>query len=215
MPKSSQNFLDIAEIKQDTLVLKDGSLRAVLLCSSINFSLKSEDEQNALVNGYVNVLNTLEHPLQILVQSRKINIDNYLKDIEEKARVQTNDLLKMQTQDYINFVREIVDLGDIMTKRFYIVIPYNSVGETRESFFKRFFGIFTPTKVIKLRQERFLKLKSKLEKRVNNIESGFSSVGLGITRLDTQALIELFYSSYNPKIAKSQPLKDLKELQIE
>ena len=102
---STQQFLDIAEIRQDTLILKDGSLRAVILVSSHNFALQSEDEQNALVAAYITMLNMLEYQIQVVIQSRKMNIDEYLNGLEEKARVQTNQLLKIQTEDYIKFMR--------------------------------------------------------------------------------------------------------------
>jgi hypothetical protein len=215
MPKSTQNYLDIAEIKQDTLVMKDGSLRAVILVSSINFALKSEDEQKALISGYITMLNMLEYPLQILIQSRKMNIDDYLNDLEEAARVQTNELLKIQTQDYLSFVREIITLGNIMSKKFYIIVPYSFALQARAGFLKRLIDVFTPTKVIKLQEKKFLKYKSNLEKRVDNVLAGLNNLNLGTARLDTESLIELFYSTYNPQVSQVQKLGKLEDLQVE
>ncbi|MBI4359939.1 MAG: hypothetical protein HY564_02510 [Candidatus Jacksonbacteria bacterium] len=213
---STQQFLNIAEIKQDTLVLKDGTLRAVILLASHNFALQSEDEQNALVSAYVTTLNLLEHPIQVVIQSRKMNIDEYLNDLEEKARVQTNQLLKAQTEDYMKFVREIITLGNIMTKRFYAVIPYNPGGGSgRRGFFRQLFGLFAPTKVIKLQEEKFKKYRAELQKNVNDVMSGFSNVNLNPLQLNTESLIELFYSTYNPAISQVQPIPKLEELQIE
>jgi hypothetical protein len=212
---STQRFLQIAEIKQDTLILKDGSLRAVILVSSVNFALKSEDEQKALVYGYVSMLNTLEYPVQILIQSRKMNIDSYLKDLEEKAKIQTNELLKVHTEDYINFIKEIVVLGNIMAKRFYITVPYNVGGEARPGFFKRTVAVFSPAKVISLKEATFLRYKEKLQKRVDNVIAGLENLNLPAVRLDTQALIELFYASYNLELVDRQKLGSLEELQVE
>lgn len=216
MPASTQQFLDIAEIKQDILILKDGSLRAVILVTSHNFALQSEDEQNALVAAYVNMLNMLEYQIQVVVQSRKMNIDEYLNDLLDKARIETNQLLKVQTEDYIKFVREIITLGNIMTKRFYVIVPYNPGGMSgRQGFFRQFFGLFMPTKVIKLREKKFQTYKGELAKRVNNVMSGLANVNLNPVQLDTESLIELFYATYNPFISQIQSIPKLEELQIE
>src|SRR3989338_2926156 len=125
----TQQFLDIAEIKEDTVVLKDGTLRSVILVSSINFSLKSPDEQEAIIGAYVQFLNGLDFPMQIVVQSRKLNINDYLMRLEERERDQKNELLKIQTADYRSFVKELVQLGDIMSKHFYIVVPYSALSD--------------------------------------------------------------------------------------
>ena len=215
MPKSTQSYLHIAEIKHNTLVLKDGSLRAVILVSSVNFSLKAEDEQKALIAGYVTMLNTLEYSLQILIQSRKLNIDDYLNDLEELAKRQTNELLKIHTRDYLEFVREIITIGNIMDKKFYIIVPYSPLGETQHGFFKRFLSIVSPTKVIKLKEERFLRYKGQLDKRADNVFAALGSIGLNAVLLDTQGLIELFYSTYNPQVSQVQRLGSVDDLQVE
>src|SRR5512135_421240 len=108
---STQQFLDIAEIREDVVVMKDGTMRAILLVSSINFSLKSEDEQEAIIQGYISFLNSLESPVQILIQSRKLDIDDYLNRLKEQEKTQTNDLLRNQSADYRQFVKELVELG--------------------------------------------------------------------------------------------------------
>lgn len=215
MPKSTQSYLEVAEVKQDTLVLKDGSLRAVIMVSSLNFSLKSEDEQKALVGAYVTMLNTLDYPLQMLIQSRPMNIDDYLHELQDRARVQTNELLKIQTQDYINFIREIITLGHIMTKKFYVIIPYDPGGHARPGFFKRVLAVFTPTKVIRLREKAFSHAKISLEKRANNVLTGLLGLSLAAVRLDTQALIEFLYASYNPEVSQVQKFGKIEELQVD
>src|SRR3989344_5732169 len=140
---STQQYLDIAEIKEDTVVLNDGTLRAVLLVSSINFSLKSEDEQNAIISSYISFLNFLEFPLQIVIQSRKLDIDSYLLRLKKIEKEQTNELLRMQTTEYRQYISELVEIGDIMTKRFYVVVPYDPLSDRQKSWIKRFFGLFT------------------------------------------------------------------------
>ena len=114
---STQQYLNIAEIKKDTLVMKDGSIRAILLVSSINFALKDEDEQRAIISSYVSFLNNLDFPLQIVIQSREFNIENYINDLKQKEKEQTNELLKTQTQEYIQYVQELISMGNIMKKK--------------------------------------------------------------------------------------------------
>src|SRR3989338_7914124 len=124
---STKRFLDIAEIKEDVVVLKDGTMRAVLLCSSINFALKSDDEQQAIIQAYMQFLNALEYPIQIVMQSRRLNIDPYLETLIKSEKEQKNDLLRVQIIEYRNFISEMVKLGDIMSKRFYLVVPFDTL----------------------------------------------------------------------------------------
>lgn len=212
---TTKHYLDIAEIKEDVVVLKDGTVRAVIMVSSVNFALKNEDEQNALVGAYVGFLNSLQFPLQIIIQSRKLDIDGYLASLREIAAAQTNELLKTQTKEYIEYIAELVEMGDIMTKRFYIAVPYDPLTDRTRSYFTRLGSALSPAGVVKLKQEKFLKYKRELMQRVNNVVSGLASVGLTSTPLDTQSLIELFYNAYNPEVAKQQKLADVEKLRIE
>ena len=132
---STQQYLDIAEIKENTVIMRDGTLRAVLLISSINFALKSEDEQNAIISAYVSFLNNIDFPLQIVIRSRELNIDGYIETLKQKAKEQTNELLKIQTSEYLQYISELVSISKIMNKRFYIVIPYNPMSDKQKSFF--------------------------------------------------------------------------------
>ncbi len=212
---SMQKHLEINEIKEDVIVLKDGTLRAILLASSINFSLKSEDEQNAIIAAYVNFLNTLDFPLQILIQSRKLDIEGYINQLKKKEKEQTNELLKIQTADYIEYVQELVELGNIMTKRFYIVVPYNPLSDKQKKFFRRALELFRTAKFITLTQDRFQKRKKDLMQRVEHVMESLASIGLKSVILDTQSLIELMYNTYNPDVSQKQKLNDLNKLQIE
>lgn len=213
--QSTQLFLDISEIKNDAVILKDGSLRAVMMTSSINFSLKSEDEQKALISSYVSFLNYLDFPLQIVIQSRKLDIDGYIKRIEDSEKGLTNDLLKKQIVNYKAYVKELIELGQIMTKRFYIVIPYSPIEEKKLGFFSRVGSALTPAKILRLGQEKFDKYLYELNKRIEHVEMNISSLGVKTVRLDTQSLIELYYNIYNPTVSAKQKMTDIEKLRVE
>ncbi|MBI4253418.1 hypothetical protein HY623_04595 [Candidatus Uhrbacteria bacterium] len=212
---STQKHLQVAEIKNDTIVMKDGTLRAALLVSSVNFFLKSEDEQNATIQTYQQFLNSIDYPLQIVIQSRKYDISHYLAHLQELEAQQTNDLLKMQMADYRQFVGELVQLGDIMDKKFYVVIPYDPTTDTRRGFFRQLTNVFTAVGEITLRREAFLKRKHILDQRVDAVISGLLSMSLNAARLDTQSLIELLYTTYNPLTAANQRMAEVGKLQVE
>ncbi len=212
---SAQAHLPIAEIKADTVVLKDGTLRSVMLVSSINFALKSDDEQNALISSYVGFLNSLDFPLQIIVQSRRLQIEPYLENLREKEKNQENELLRVQIADYRAFVEELIDIGQIMTKRFYVIVPYDPLTNKRKSWFSRLKEILRPASSVRLKDERFLKRKADLDLRVRHIQGGLQSLGLNAVRLDTQSLIELYYTTYNPDTAFSEPLGKLDDIRVE
>ncbi len=212
---STQQYLDIAEIKDNTIVMKDGTLRAVLLVSSINFALKSEDEQNAVINSYVRFLNNLSFTLQIVIQSRELDIDNYLDYLKGKEKEQVNKLLKVQTADYIEYIKELTSLGQIMNKRFFIVVPYDPLTDKHKSFFSSISEALKPATIIKLKEKLFVKYKDILERRVESVAGGLESMGVAIARLDTQSLIELYYKTYNPETSKNQELVDLDKLRVE
>lgn len=212
---STQRYLDIAEIREDTVVLKDGNLRVVLAISSVNFGLKSEDEQNATISAYVQFINALEHPVQIVIQSRKLNIGEYLKRLEHAQKDQTNELLRLQIADYRTFVKELVELGEIMSKRFFVVIPYSALSDTRKGFWSRFAELLKPIGTVHLREERFKRDRGALMQRVSHIQGGLSSIGLTSQMLDTQALIELYYKVYNPDVAEIEKLQDVSKIRIE
>lgn len=211
---STQEYLDISEIKDDVVVLRDGTIRAVLLVSSINFALKSEEEQNAIVSSYVGFLNNISFPVQIVIQSRKLNIENYLVELKQREKEQTNELLKMQTREYIQYIQELVSLGDIMTKSFYVCIPYNPLSDRHKSFFQSITEAFKPTTLVQIKGKRFEKHKDELDRRVENISSALASASLNSVRLDTQGLIELYYNTYNPATSSNQKLADIKNIKI-
>lgn len=214
---SAQKYLDISEIREDLVLLKDGTLRATIAVSSINFALKSVDEQNAIVQAYMQFLNGLDFPIQVVIQSRKMNIDGYLRQLDENEKGQGSDLLKGQIRDYKEFIKQLVKMGDIMQKRFFVVVPYNPAGQTagQKGFSERLTDIFSPRVGIKLSEERFQKYRFELSLRVNQIISGLSSMSLNAVQLDTQSLIELYYTVYNPELFEHQRLGNLSDLQVQ
>lgn len=212
---STQQYLDIAEIKDDVVILKDGTLRSVLLVSSINFALKSEDEQNAVINSYVMFLNNLDFTLEIVIQSRELDIDNYIAYLEEKEKAQINKLLKVQTSDYIEYIKELTSIGKIMNKRFYVVVPYNPMTDKHKSFFALLGEALRPATSIKMKEKTFRRYKEMLNRRLESVMGGMESMGVSVARLDTQSLIELYYKTYNPETAKNQELSDISKIRIE
>lgn len=212
---STQRFLDIAEVREDTVILKDGTMRMVLLVSSVNFALKSDDEQTAIIQGYISFLNSIDFTLQVVVQSRKLNIQGYLDKLADIEKTQTNDLLRMQVNQYRQFIGELVELGEIMNKRFFVVVPYDPVSDTKRNFFSRLKSAITPSSIVKLSEDRFKKQRHELLQRVDHVISGLNSMGLEAVVLDTQSLIELYYNTYNPVEADLAPLAKMEELQID
>jgi len=197
---ATQTHLPIAEIKDGVVVLRDGTLRKVLMTSSVN---------------YVGFLNSLSFPVQIVVQSRRLQIKPYLGKLVDLEKKQPNELLRVQIADYRAFVEELVDIGQIMTKRFYVVVPYDAIANKKKGFFARLKEIMKPAFTVHLKEERFQKRKEELDTRVRQVASGLSSMSLEAVPLDTQALIELYYMTYNPDIAFAESLGDVDTLQVE
>lgn len=208
-PKSSatQEFVPIREVRDGIIALKDGSLRAILLTSSVNFALKSEDEQKSIIFQFQNFLNSLDFPIQIFIQSRKLDIRPYIAILEEKYKEQTSDLLKIQTREYIEFIRTFTESSNIMTKSFFVVVPYSaSLVQTEKGIRKNLSavsgGIFDKkqtgdeARVDSIQQ--FEENRTQLEQRMSIVEQGLTRVGVRIVQLGTEEVIELFYKIFNP-----------------
>lgn len=208
----TQSFLKLSEIREDAIIMEDGTLRAVLTVSSTNFDLKSEEEQNALIYSYQRFLNSLEFHVQILLQSRKMDIGEYTGKLKGLMERQTNELLRMQTSEYIEFINRLVESANVMNKNFYVIVPYEmSVrGTGGQSLFSRWFGT-GKVQQIEAQSKAFLEYRKQLDQRVSSVASNLSSAGLRVVRLNTDQLIELVYNSYNfgagPSIDASQLAK--------
>lgn len=195
----SQKFIAIQEIKDSIVILKNGGLRIVCIASSINFELKGSEEQEALIGRFQGFLNSLDFTLQILISSRKLNIEPYLEDLVELSRTQENELLHAQTVEYIDFVKKFVELTDITNKSFYLIIPYNPVGAKKEGVLGKIKLIISPRETIqKLTPEKFEEYKDQLMQRVDHVIEGLRTLEIKSTILNTEQLIRLFYEFYNP-----------------
>ena len=195
--------------------MKDGTLRAVVMCSSVNFALKSVDEQQATIQAYMQFLNGLEYPVQVVIQSRKMNIDGYIAALNEQEKIIENDLLKVQIRDYRSFITELVELGEIMQKRFYLVVPYDPITDKQRSFWNKLSEAIYPASVIKLSAAKFKERREALSQRVSIMLGALTSMGLQGVVLDTQSLIELYYTVYNPDVYDTQKMTDIHDLRIE
>jgi len=197
--KATQEFVPIKEIRDGVIVLKDGSLRAIVLASSINLSLKSDDEQKAVILQFQNFLNTLDFAVQISVQSRRLDIRPYLLLLENRMKVQSEPLLKLQTREYIEFIRNFTDSVAIMTKTFFIVVPYahspiTPSGGALGNLFKR----KSKKEQEIAKEEDFEEKRSQIEERVGVIQQGLSRCGVKSAQLGTEEAIEVFYKVFNP-----------------
>ena len=192
---STQRYLPIAEIKEDTVLLKNGGLRAVLKVNSLNFNLKSELEQQGIIAGYQGFMNTLIFPIQILIRSTRLNIDPYLKSLKDKIKNQTNPLVKEQTADYINFMEKLVDIADIMQKNFYIIVPVDAPTKVKRGTIMRFLDWLNidDTRSKALARNRDFHAYSKILKdRITLIQSGLENVGITMHRMQTDELVQLY-----------------------
>jgi hypothetical protein len=193
--QTTQDFIPIKEVRDGILILKDGSMRAVLMTSSLNFALKSVDEQNSIIFQFQNFLNSLDFSVQISIQSRRLDIRPYVALLENRQKEQTNELLKIQTKEYIEFIKTFTSNTNIMTKNFFIVVPYTppqlSASKSR--------GLLNKNKTSKQRKtDEFEENRTQLEQRVSIVEQGITRTGLRIARLGTEEIIEVFYKIFNP-----------------
>ncbi|MEA1929549.1 MAG: hypothetical protein U9M92_01510 [Patescibacteria group bacterium] len=200
--RAAQDFVPIKEIRDGVVILKDGSLRMLLMVSSINFALKSTDEQTAILLQFQNFLNSLDFSLQIFVQSRRLDIRPYLRTLEERLTEQTNDLMKIQTREYIEFIRKFTESTEIMSKSFFVVIPYSPpiIGEGGGR--KGIISWILPTKkkegADSEQSKDFEERRMQLEQRSAVVEQGFGSMGLRTVQLGTEELVEVYFKIFNP-----------------
>ncbi|MBI2551095.1 hypothetical protein HYV73_02000 [Candidatus Uhrbacteria bacterium] len=223
MPKKQKKIIapptakhiPIGEIRDDVTIMNDGTLRSVLLVSSINFALKSADEQEAIVQSYISFLNSLDAPLQVVIQSRRMNIEPYMLKLKEQQRLTQNELLRTQIADYTSFIQELLEIGEIMQKRFYVVVSYDPLSDKGKKFFSRITDVLSPSSSLKLNQKEFKDRKERLERRSSMIQGHLEEMGLSVIRLDTQSLIELYYTCYNPDIFDLQKIRNLADIRVE
>jgi len=199
MPKAStQQFLDIDQIREGVVVLKNKSLRGIIMVSSLNFALKSDEEQKAIIYQFQSFLNSLDFSMEVVVQSRKLNITGYLDKLKELEKTQGNELLKIQTAEYRKFINDLIAGGAIMSKNFFVVVPFTLIeipGLKKGGVFGEK-GKKSPT------ETQFQRAKSQLWQRMEFVALGLRRCGLQCVPLNTSELIELFWGLYHPEEAE-------------
>lgn len=197
---TTQEFVAIDEIREGVVILKSGGLRAVLMTGSRNLELESIDSQNAVISAYTDFINSFDWPVQIIIHSRKLDINPYLQNLEGKLKTQENELLKIQTAEYIDFIRNFITLTDIMTKRFYVGVPFDPMESKTEGPIEKITSLLpkSPKNVV-LSEEKFREYKSQLLQRVEHTILTLAHVGIKASQLQTDELVELFYNLYNPE----------------
>jgi type IV secretory pathway VirB4 component len=196
--KTTQEFVPIREIRDGVVILKDGSMRALVLASSLNFALKSTDEQDAIIAQFQNFLNSLDFSVQIFIQSKKLDIRPYIALLESRYKEQGTELMKIQTREYIEFIKTFVENSNIMTKSFFVIVPYQPPLITADknplTKFMGKSGSGGPT----LPNAQFDEYRSQLQQRVGVVEQGLVRCGIRVAELGTEEVVELYYKIFNP-----------------
>ncbi len=207
--RSTQDFVPISEVRDGIVVLKDGSLRAILLASSINFALKSEDEQTAFIVQFQNFLNSLAFTVQILVQSRMLAIRPYVAPLEAQYKTQLGDLMRIQIREYIEFVKSFTEAANIMTKNFFVVVPYTPAALAIGGSGVASLLPFGKKKTEEQKDTTFEEAVSQLEQRLGIVQQGLIRTGVRTVQLGTEEAIELLYKMFNPgEEGKPMPLQN-------
>lgn len=204
--QSTQAHLNFAEVRDGVVIMRDGSLRMIIMCSPTNYDLKSPAEKDSIEFAYQGFLNGLHFPIEIVVQSRKIDLDSYLDKLDQMLADQTNPLLAGLMEDYIFNIRDLLNQVNIMDKRFYVVVPYFVAEAAKGNVFKELAGTVAPQGDVSQTSTQFQDRKAELVQRTNMVAQGLASIGVRAAVLRTQEIIELFYSSYNIDESEHQAL---------
>lgn len=202
----TQKFVDVKEIKNGVVFLKNGGMRQVVIVSGVNFDLKSEDEQNLILNTFQNFLNGLDFSVQFLIHSRKMNIDSYLVRVQKRREEEENQLLKIQIEEYANFVKTFVEQNAIINKTFFVVVPYEPPALSSATSSGGMFSFFGKTS----KTEQNASLQNNLEQlthRVDQVITGLEMIGLRAAPLQDAELVELFYNFYNPALIEKKGIE--------
>ncbi|MBI5138839.1 MAG: hypothetical protein HZA95_03520 [Candidatus Vogelbacteria bacterium] len=197
----TQDFVPIEEVRDGIALLKDGTMCLILMASSLNFALKSSDEQQAILLQFQNFLNSLDFSVQFYVQSRKLDIRPYLATLEDRLALQTNDLIKIQIKEYIGFIKNFTENTSIMTKSFFLVIPYTPAMlnvKQSKGILSQFFGKGSTKEQDDLKKLTFEENRTQLEQRASVVEQGLARTGVRTIPLGTEELVELYYKIFNP-----------------
>lgn len=196
---ATQEFVPLREVRDGIAVLDDGSLRAIFLASSINFALKSQEEQQAIIAQFQNFINTLDFSVQFSVQSRNLDIDPYIEQLQAEYKKEDNPLLQTQTKEYIDFIRTFTEDADIMRKAFFVVVPYNrSIISQSGGIIDTLKGLLVGGSDESTEDASYQEARSQLQQRMGVVEQGLVRTGVRITQLQTEETVELFYQLLNP-----------------
>jgi len=200
--KATQEFVPVKEVRDGIIVLKDGSFRAILMTSSLNFALKSEDNQNAIILQFQNFLNSLDFTIQLFIESRKLDIRPYIALLEDRYKNQSTDLMKVQTREYIEFIKNFTENASIMTKTFFVAVPYAPAPFQAKGGVAGLAGkLLTRTQAeekVQKKQDTFEENRSQLLQRLSVVDQGLTRCGIRAVQLGTEEVVELFYKIFNP-----------------
>jgi hypothetical protein len=208
------DFLEIQEIRDSVAILKENEMRTVVAVSSANFALKSYEEQNKIIGAFQGILNSIDFPIQICLQSRKLDLNTYIEKLKQLEYQQKNDLLRVKMQEYISYIESLLSEYNIMNKDFYVVVGYEPI-KVKDDIITQIKKIFQPVKYIKQDREEFLNNRKLLMSRVDNIASKLSGLDLKTEVLNTEQLIALYYNSYNIDVGNYIKLGKISDLNIE
>jgi hypothetical protein len=211
---SSLDFLSIAEVRDSVLILKENEMRGVIAVSSANFALKSQEEQNQIIGAFQGILNSIDFPIQILLQSRKLDLNIYLDKLKTLEYQQKNDLLRVKMQEYISYIEALLNEYNIMNKDFYVIVGYEPI-KLKEDLITQFTKLFKPVQYVKQEREEFLLNRKQLITRVENISSKLGGLDLKTEFLNTEQLIALLYNSYNLDMGNYIKLGKISDLNVE
>jgi type IV secretory pathway VirB4 component len=212
--KSTQSTMLISEIKDGVVVMRDGSLRGVILGSAINFDLMSSNEQEAVEYAYQGFLNSLHFPVQIIIKSQKIDLTQYLEKLNAHRNEQPNELLGALMDDYIANIKALIEEVNIMDKQFFIVVPFFPplMEQKKVTLVEGLRGAFATVPEITVSEEDFRQYKQELSQRMALVASGLTQMGIRAISLGTQELVDLYYAWYNPDVAANQKLIDVSQM---
>ncbi|MEI8096632.1 MAG: hypothetical protein WCG73_00845 [Candidatus Moraniibacteriota bacterium] len=211
---TTQQYVEVDKIRDGIIVLKSGALRSVLLVSSINFDLKSTEEQDAIISQYQSFLNSLDFPVQIVISSRRFNISSYITLLEDVEKEQENELLRFQISEYKAFIKNLTEVSSIMSKYFYVVVPFSPAEDEKSGIGNKLFGIFRTKDASSSTSNLFETYKSQLLQRVDHVAQALSGTGVNAVALNTEEVIELLYNSYNPSLFTASIVKNIKDVEI-
>lgn len=203
---STQSHLNFAEVRDGIVIMRDGSLRMIVICSPTNYDLKSAGEKESIEYAYQGFLNGLHFPIQICVQSRRIDLDGYLEKLDQKLADQSNPLLADLMEDYIYNVRDLLQVANIMDKKFFVIVPLYTQEVAKGNVFKQLSVTIVGAKDVAQTDVQFNERKNDLVQRTNMVAQGLAAIGVRAAVLTTQEIIELFYSSYNVDESENQAL---------